>query len=93
MNPKPAGEFSGETFPKAASERMTGWADWLGRLASPDCPWPTTRDSMAACYRRVLVVPGALENVDWRRVNEAIIVRWSLAGLKYVKTRAWAVTP
>lgn len=75
------------------SESMAGWADWLCWQASPDCPWPMTRDSMAASYRRVLVVPGALgiEGVDWRRVNEAIIARWSLAGLKFIKKRAWAL--
>ncbi len=27
--------------------------------------------------------------VDWRKVNEAIIDRWSPSGLEYVKGKAW----
>jgi hypothetical protein len=27
--------------------------------------------------------------VNWERINEAIIARWSLSGLKWIKERAW----
>lgn len=29
------------------------------------------------------------EDVDWKRVNAAILERWSMAGLVYIKERAW----
>ena len=29
------------------------------------------------------------ENIDWKKVNKAIIKRWSLSGLKYIKTEAY----
>jgi hypothetical protein len=31
------------------------------------------------------------EAVDWRKVNEAIIERWSIAALRYIKDRAWGL--
>ena len=29
------------------------------------------------------------EIIDWKRVNGAILTRWSMAGLTYIKERAW----
>lgn len=29
------------------------------------------------------------EEIDWPKVNAAIIERWSMAGLVYIKERAW----
>ena len=29
------------------------------------------------------------ENIDWKKVNEAIINRWSFSGLEYIKNEAW----
>jgi hypothetical protein len=29
------------------------------------------------------------EEIDWPKVNAAIIERWSMAGLTYIKQRAW----
>lgn len=29
--------------------------------------------------------------LDWRKVNEAIIDRWSLSALKWIKERAWKI--
>jgi hypothetical protein len=29
------------------------------------------------------------EVIDWKRVNAAILERWSMAGLTYIKERAW----
>lgn len=31
-------------------------------------------------------------NVDWKRINKAIIERWSISGLNRVKTMAWNPT-
>jgi hypothetical protein len=30
------------------------------------------------------------DDVDWPTVNRAIVERWSMAGLDWIKTRAWA---
>jgi hypothetical protein len=30
------------------------------------------------------------ENTDWQSVNQAIINRWSMAGLKRIKNMAWS---
>jgi len=29
------------------------------------------------------------ENTDWEKVNKAIIDRWSISGLEYIKKLAW----
>lgn len=29
------------------------------------------------------------EEIDWPKVNAAILERWSMAGLRYIKERAW----
>lgn len=29
------------------------------------------------------------ETVDWRRMNDAIVKRWSMSGLNRIKTLAW----
>ena len=29
------------------------------------------------------------EKIDWEKVNTAIINRWSISGLEYIKKRAW----
>lgn len=29
------------------------------------------------------------EVIDWKAVNGAILTRWSMAGLTYIKERAW----
>ena len=38
-------------------------------------------------YYRLALREGAI--VDWKRVNEAIIARWSVSGLKWIKGQAW----
>lgn len=32
---------------------------------------------------------GSDEEIDWPKVNHAIIDRWSLSALKWIKERAW----
>lgn len=29
------------------------------------------------------------EQMDWSKINRAIMARWSLSGLEWIKTRAW----
>ena len=44
------------------------------------------RDSVSATYALALQ---SSEPTDWAKVNHAIIERWSLSGLEYIKERAW----
>lgn len=44
------------------------------------------RDDVAQTYAWCLVSD---EEIDWRRINEAIIKRWSMSALTYIKTKAW----
>lgn len=48
--------------------------------------FPKKRDAIAVSYFLLLHSP---EEVDWEKVNKAIINRWSLSGLKYIKRKAW----
>lgn len=45
------------------------------------------RDDIARTYALAL---NSSYVTDWKRVNEAIIKRWSLSALKYIKERAWS---
>lgn len=45
-----------------------------------------SRNSIALTYAFGL---RSRENIDWAKVNAAIVERWSKAGLKYIKERAW----
>lgn len=45
-----------------------------------------TRDDVKVTYAFGLLTP---REVDWRRVNEAIVERWSVSALAYVKEGAW----
>jgi len=44
------------------------------------------RDDIAMTYFLAMV---SREKTDWPVVNGAIIGRWSMSGLRYVKHRAW----
>jgi len=46
----------------------------------------TKRDIVAIAYAFALV---SSEEVDWPKVNKAIIERWSVSALEYIKTKAW----
>lgn len=41
--------------------------------------------SYAACMR-------VRDSIDWPKINAAIVARWSLSGLSYIKGLAWRVT-
>jgi len=44
------------------------------------------RNDIAMTYAMAL---GSDEQIDWARVNHAIIDRWSTSALVYIKERAW----
>ena len=46
------------------------------------------RNSISLTYAFAL---RADENIDWTKINQAILKRWSMAGLKYIKERAWKI--
>jgi len=46
-----------------------------------------TRRDVALTYG--LAVRSGLDRVDWAKVNAAIIERWSLPALKWIKAFAW----
>lgn len=45
------------------------------------------RKAMAGVYARYLDA----NDVDWGVVNAAILTRWSMSGLQYIKTLAWKI--
>jgi hypothetical protein len=54
---------------------------------------PSRRADVVSVYATVILfghfaVPPRM-NADWSRVNNAIIGRWSVSALNYIKTRAW----
>jgi hypothetical protein len=54
----------------------------LDEIANP----ARKRRDVAATYALAM---NDMEDVDWPLVNRAIMERWSLAGLRYVKATAW----
>jgi hypothetical protein len=49
-------------------------------------PVGKTRDDVVVLYAAAIA---DADGVDWERVNLAIMHRWSLSGLQYVKAEAW----
>lgn len=48
------------------------------------------RKDIALTYRLAMESESeGREKIDWLKVNTAIINRWSKAGLKYIKEKAW----
>lgn len=48
------------------------------------------RNSIAMTYRFAMEAErDGREKIDWWKVNDAIIKRWSKSGLQYIKNRAW----
>lgn len=56
----------------------------LEEIASP----AMRRLDIARTYRLILA-SGDLERVNWRAVNTAIVSRWSMATLEWIKDWAW----
>lgn len=61
-------------------------ADPEGTLLREIADSHLTRDDVALTY--AMAMRGG-EEVDWSKVNHAILDRWSMAALRYVKTEAW----
>ena len=45
-----------------------------------------TRDSLSITYAFGLLSD---ESIDWKKVNHAIVERWSFSALEYIKCKAW----
>ena len=48
------------------------------------------QNSLALTYAMAMM-SSECDRIDWRKVNEAIIKRWSFFGLEYIKNRAWKI--
>jgi len=59
-------------------------AQLLEEIANP----AMRRTDVAKTYRLVLA-SGDAGRVGWRRVNQAIIDRWSVSSLEWIKAFAW----
>ena len=46
------------------------------------------RNNVAISYALCIV---SLEKVNWTKVNNLIIERWSISGLEYIKKKAWKI--
>ena len=46
------------------------------------------RNDVALTYS-ICLSPGSSERTNWEAVNAAIVARWSVSALIYIKTRAW----
>jgi hypothetical protein len=57
------------------------WDEWLTLYAS--------RDEVARSYAVLLTSEWPADWPGWRELNEAILRRWSPAGLRYIKEKAW----
>lgn len=55
----------------------------LAEIANPEC----TRRDIAQTYALAI---RSTETKDWPRINSAIMERWSVAGLLWIKTQAWS---
>lgn len=49
----------------------------------------STRDSIAAIYRQGIIDHHWGDFVDWPTVNKALLTRYTISGLTYIKAQAW----
>jgi hypothetical protein len=61
---------------------MTAMDEWVALFAS--------RNDLAEEYARILRREGPSWKT-WATLNLAIVDRWSVAGLTYIKNRAWKI--
>lgn len=54
----------------------------LDKIASPEFRQPDIALTYAMAIR-------SSDPTDWKKVNAAIVARWSISGLERIKTRAW----
>lgn len=70
----------------------------VGMKAEIEIPeWTIENEIEQGATRRVIAQTYTLalrksksSEVDWKRINEAIIERWSLSGLEWIKNQAWS---
>jgi hypothetical protein len=62
-------------------------ADPEGQLMEEIADRHMGRRQVALTYG--LALRGDVNRVDWPKVNRAIVDRWSMAGLKWIKDFAW----
>lgn len=61
-------------------------ADPQGQLLAEIADPAMKRRDVAMTYRFAILEP---DRVDWPKVNKAIIDRWSVSGLNWIKKFAW----
>ena len=61
-------------------DTRSAWDEWMALFAN--------RDEVADYYAGMLRVE-ELGDPIWSEVNAAIVRRWSLSALVYIKTKAW----
>lgn len=77
-------ESTGNPFAGMRMELANCEATLLEEIANPACK----RDDIAATYRLALL-SSERDRIDWGKVNRAIMERWSVAALTFIKERAW----
>ena len=73
-----------ETEPKFTAELACCEMVMLNEIAQPD----TKQKSLALTYAMSIASSEAM-SIDWKKVNNAIISRWSRSGLERIKKQAW----
>ena len=64
--------------------------DPMGQIMSEIADPRMTRDDVALTYAfGIRQDPKGLTVMDWKKVNEAILARWSMSALRYIKEQAW----
>ncbi len=51
---------------------------------------PEMKQKQIAQTYRLALESSERDSIDWRKVNAAIIARWSVAGLNRIKSLAWS---
>jgi len=63
-----------------------------------NCEWVLLREIANRSFKRLDIArtyylamkSSERDKVNWEKVNKAIIERWSMSGLEYIKTQAWS---
>ncbi len=58
----------------------------LEEIANPKM----TRNAVALTFAYCIRQRGE-DEIDFKKINQAILARWSLSSLDYIKKRAWAI--
>lgn len=58
------------------------WDEWLTLFAN--------RNEVAEEYATMLILADA-DWIGWPLLNAAVVRRWSVSGLEYIKRRAWKI--